>query len=210
MAERKIEYVLFDMDAERQAGEHLLSFFPDIPLTLDDYLVRRNIQQDLLWPHVKLLPGVRKLVLHLHKHLIPIAVATGSRRRNYEMKTAHLGEVFDCFEGRVICGDDAIAGMRGKPEPDIFLLAAKNLLDRNVGSPEECGEAEKLERSRGLVFEDALFGMQAGKRAGMSVVWIPDNNLLDVEFKGPERADETLKSVEEFEPEKWGLPAYES
>ena len=84
------------------------------------------------------------------------------------MKTAHLGEVFDCFEGRVICGDDAIAGMRGKPEPDIFLLAAKNLLDRNVGNPGECGEAEKLERSRGLVFEDALFGMQAGKRAGMA------------------------------------------
>lgn len=42
------------------------------------------------------------------------------------------------------------------------------------------------------------------------VVWIPDVNLLDVAFTGPERADELLKSVEEFVPEKWGLPPYDA
>jgi len=38
------------------------------------------------------------------------------------------------------------------------------------------------------------------------VVWIPDANLLDVEISGSEKADQTLKSVEDFVPEQWGLP----
>lgn len=141
-----------------------------------EYLTQRNILQDLAWPTVPLLPGVRKLVLHLKKHKIPISVATGSRRRNYEMKTGHLGEVFGCFEGKVVCADDTqYAGMRGKPNPDIFLVAAKEMLGKNVGplagegeAGVELSEEQKQERKKGLVFEDGVPGMQAGKRAGMS------------------------------------------
>ncbi len=87
---------------------------------------------------------------------------------------------------------------------------------------------QKLERSKGLVFEDGLPGMQAGKRAGMcgeycasqkllkmqskrsSVVWVPDANLLDVGYTEAERADQTLKSIEDFVPEEWGLPPYDA
>lgn len=59
--------------------------------------------------------------------------------------------------------------MKGKPSPDIFLTVARDKLDREVGDSEvECGEAEKEERAKGLVFEDAIPGVQAGKRAGMS------------------------------------------
>ncbi|KAJ3727059.1 HAD-like domain-containing protein [Lentinula raphanica] len=191
---------------EREAALHLLSFFPDIPLKLEDYLIQRNNLQDLAWPTVPLLPGVRKLVLHLRKHNIPIAVATGSRRRNYEMKTGHLEDVFGCFEGKVICGDDPRPGMRGKPDPDIFLIAAKEMLGRDIGPVQGEDEAEK----KGLVLEDGLPGMQAGKRAGMSVVWVPDVNLLNVDYLGHEKADQILKSLEEFVPEDWGLPAYDS
>jgi hypothetical protein len=43
-----------------------------------------------------------------------------------------------------------------------------------------------------------------------AVVWIPDPNLLDIEFSGPEKADQILKSIEEFVPEQWGLPPYDS
>ncbi|KAJ3800247.1 HAD-like domain-containing protein [Lentinula aff. detonsa] len=201
---------------EKDAAQHLLSFFPDISLRLEDYLSQRNTLQDLAWPTVPLLPGVRKLVLHLRKHDIPIAVATGSRRRNYEMKTGHLGEVFACFEGKVICGDDPRPGMRGKPNPEIFLIAAKETLGRDVGplqgENEEVSltEAQKIERSKGLVLEDGLPGIQAGKRAGMSVVWVPDVNLLNVDYSGHEKADQILKSLEEFMPEEWGLPPYDS
>ncbi|KXN90947.1 (DL)-glycerol-3-phosphatase 2 [Leucoagaricus sp. SymC.cos] len=194
---------------ERQAAEHLLSFFPDIILTLKDYLLKRNKLQDERWPTVPLLPGVNKLVHHLKKNNIPIAIATGSRRRNYEMKTAHLQAVFGCFEGKVICGDDAHYNIRGKPAPDIFIVAARELLERDVGPVDGCLTTQQVEeRKKGLIFEDGLPGMQAGKRAGMSVVWVPDHNLLDIGYSGIERADQTLTTLEDFAPEQWGLPPY--
>ncbi|KAH9959753.1 HAD-like domain-containing protein, partial [Lactifluus volemus] len=72
---------------ERPAAAHLLSFFPDIPLTIDDYLAQRTPLQNARWPHVQLLPGVERLVAHLAAHRIPIAIATSSVRRNFERKT---------------------------------------------------------------------------------------------------------------------------
>ncbi|KIK09805.1 hypothetical protein K443DRAFT_671129 [Laccaria amethystina LaAM-08-1] len=193
---------------EKEAALHLLSFFPDIPLDMATYLSERNTLQDKLWPAVPLLPGVRKLVLHLKKHNIPIAIATGSRRRNFEMKTQHLQDVFGCFGNKIICGDDSHK-IKGKPAPDIFLVAAKELLGRDVGVPDVQPTSEQQEvRRRGLVFEDGLPGMQAAKRAGMSVVWVPDSNLLDVNYSGVETADQILTSLEEFVPEAWGLPPY--
>ncbi|KAJ6629436.1 HAD-like domain-containing protein [Mycena sp. CBHHK59/15] len=195
---------------ERDAAIHLLSFFPDISLTVSSYLEQRNALQDTLWPTVPLLPGVKKLVFHLKAHNIPMAVATSSRRRNFKLKTSHLGEIFDCFEGKVVCSDDTKWQMRGKPEPDIFLVAAREILGRDVGPTDAAGitASQRAERGKGLVFEDALPGMQAGKRAGMSVVWVPDTNLLKVGYSGEEEADQILQSLEEFVPEQWGLPPY--
>jgi len=156
-----------------------------------------------------------------------MAVATSSRRRNFEKKIAHLQAVFSLFEGKVICGDDQQYKMCGKPAPDIFLVAAKELLGRDVCGPdEECTDAQIKERAKGLVFEDALPGMQAGKRVGMSgknsivlvfhpdlshfnlVVWVPDQNVLKSAQSVNETADAVLGSLEDFKPEDWGLPPY--
>ena len=66
-----------------------------------------------------------------------------------------------------MCADDG--ARRGKPFPDVFLAAARKL-GRDVGPNDEgdvVGEAEREERAGGLVFEDAIPGVQAGKRAGM-------------------------------------------
>jgi pseudouridine-5'-monophosphatase len=178
--------------AERDAGMHLLSFFPDISLTVDDYLRRRDEAQDKLWPHVSLLPGIEKLVHHLRKHNIPMAVATGSRKRNYVLKTSgrQVQSVFQHFNleknvvtgdplpedpdfpGRVAEGKRGIRKGRGKPHPDIFLVAAKECLERNVGDVStdvsaDLAEEWIVERRKGLVFEDAIPGVVAGKRAGM-------------------------------------------
>lgn len=154
--------------AEWEASKHLLSFFPDLPLSIEDYIKERNALQDKMWPTVPLLPGVAKLVKHLKKHNIPIAIATGSRREKYLLKTGHLQDVFGLFEGKVICGDDTQYAMRGKPFPDIFLAAAKEMLGRDVGEPlVEPTESQRSERAKGLVVEDGLPGMQAGVCAGM-------------------------------------------
>ncbi len=114
---------------------------------------------------------MRKLVQHLRKHGIPIAVATSSGRLRYEKKVGHLAEVFDCFEGNIVCADDERwkeIAMKAKPAPDIFLVAARELLGRDVGEPGPVSEDQILERKKGLVFEDGFAGVQAGKRAGMN------------------------------------------
>ncbi|KAF9478786.1 HAD-like protein [Pholiota conissans] len=194
---------------EREAGVHTLSFFPGIPLSVDEFLRERNRVQDTLWPTVPLMPGIRKLIFHLRKHNIPMAVATSSRRRNFEMKTAHHRELFECFEGRVICGDDQQYTMKGKPSPDIFLLTAATFLEKDVGTPDEVPTEKQIEeRRRGLVFEDAISGVQAGKRAGMTVVWVPDPNLLKVGYNAEEKPDRIFGSLEDFVPEEWGLPPF--
>ncbi|KAF5326225.1 hypothetical protein D9611_000414 [Ephemerocybe angulata] len=198
---------------ELEASRHLLSFFPDIPLAIEDYIKERNELQDKMWPTVPLLPGVEKLVKHLKKHNIPMAIATGSRREKYLLKTGHLQHVFGLFEGKAICGDDKQYNMQGKPAPDIFLVAAREMLGRNVGEPLSHPNAEqKSERLKGLVLEDGMPGMQAGKRAGMNVLWVPDPNLRAIEDVSgvSETADQILNSLEDFVPEQWGLPPYET
>lgn len=70
-------------------------------------------------------------------------------------------------------------GLPGKPEPDIFLEAAKRL----GVPPAEC-----------LVFEDAPFGIEAARRAGMRAVAICSTHKPE-ELAGPH----VIASVRDFE-----------
>jgi beta-phosphoglucomutase-like phosphatase (HAD superfamily) len=83
---------------------------------------------------------------------LKLAVATAGDKNNIEFALRHLkmAQAPDAIVG----GDEGIAG---KPEPDLFLEAA-----RRIGcKPEEC-----------IVFEDAPFGIEAARRAGMRAVAI--------------------------------------
>jgi len=62
-----------------------------------------------------------------------------------------------------------------------------------------------------LVFEDAPNGVEGALAAGMQVVWVPDPNCLQaIEKTGISCPQPTLKlsSLEEFEPQMFGLPAF--
>ncbi|KDQ06242.1 hypothetical protein BOTBODRAFT_121752, partial [Botryobasidium botryosum FD-172 SS1] len=196
---------------ERQASELLLSSFPNLDLTVDQFIKERRTLQDPLWPTTALLPGADKLVRHLHARGIPIAVATSCTRRNLNLKTSGLGSFFDLFGGNIVCVDDEeILSRRGKPYPDLALAAAK-VLGRNVGegAVDRAGAEEKTERSKGLVFEDAINGVIAGTRAGMKVVWVPDPELKALYPPSAKvTASAALNSLNDFIPEEWGLPPY--
>lgn len=85
-------------------------------------------------------------------------------------------------------GDDPrIPKGRGKPAPDIYLLALETI-NKDL---REKGEQEILPREC-LVFEDAVLGVEAGRAAGMRVVWCPHPMVLK-EYRG--RESEVLAGI---------------
>lgn len=44
---------------------------------------------------------------------MPIAIATGSKRKNYDIKTSHLQHLFAHFGDKVLCGDDPVLEGKG-------------------------------------------------------------------------------------------------
>ncbi|KAK0566995.1 hypothetical protein OC861_002957 [Tilletia horrida] len=188
---------------------------PSCPFNVEAFLKDRNAHLEAAFAQVQPLPGAIRLVKHLAEHNVPICIATGSKRLNYNLKSAHNGALFDHFQGHVICGDDSRL-KRGKPFPDVFLLAAleglslpKELTSRIRPYGAE-HDAAGLLGGEGdiLVFEDGLPGVEAGLAAGMKVVWVPDENLKAITPASEVGAHQVLNSLLDFRPEEWGLPAF--
>lgn len=160
-----------------------------LPLTPAQYLAERAELAHDAFAACDALPGAEDLVRHLHRHRVPMAVATSSGRALFALKTTRHRAWFDLMDA-VVCGDDPQV-KRGKPAPDIFLAAAAAL----GAAPEST-----------LVFEDSPQGLAAGLAAGMRVIAVPDARMEKAQYAD---ADMILDSLPEFAPEKYDLPAYQ-
>jgi HAD superfamily hydrolase (TIGR01509 family) len=96
---------------------------------------------------LRIMPGVLDVLDQL---AVPYCVATSSSPRRVEMSLALTG-LADMFGDRVFTASQVA---RGKPAPDLFLLAAAQM-----GHPP----------ARTLVIEDSLTGVRAALAAGMTV-----------------------------------------
>lgn len=102
--------------------------------------------------HIELTDGLEQTLDTLISKEIPITIATASPQVNVDFyfDHYHLGRWFD--RDKVVHDDGTFPG---KPEPDIFLRAAKKL----DLLPEQC-----------TVIEDALSGLQAAHNAGIGKI----------------------------------------
>ncbi|KAF2131311.1 HAD-like protein [Dothidotthia symphoricarpi CBS 119687] len=165
-----------------QAGA-IFHSWAQLPIPHEQFLAEQKQLQTELFPSTQPLPGVTQLLPGLKKRHVHMALATSSHAANFRLKSAHLTDLFAYFapEHRVLGDDPRIPAGRGKPAPDIYLLALstlnKTLEERGepLIRPEEC-----------LVFEDSVPGVESGRRAGMQVVWCPHPELL-LEYKGREK-----------------------
>lgn len=105
------------------------------------------------------LPGVHTLLEALRTALVPCAVGSSSARENITCIIDVLG-VSQFFKA-IVCGEDV---HHGKPNPEVFLIAAKRL----GVPPEKC-----------VVFEDAHVGLEAARAAGMKVVGVATTHPAD-------------------------------
>jgi beta-phosphoglucomutase-like phosphatase (HAD superfamily) len=140
--------------AEDCADDLLTCYGADFPLSrfwerqIELYEIHRN---DFGIP-VK--SGAEELLTYLQSCRIPTAIATSSQR---EQALSSLGEIADRVDF-IVTGDEV---SKGKPDPEIFLLAA-----RRLSTPARAC----------LVLEDAEAGARAACAACMPVIMVPDLN----------------------------------
>jgi pseudouridine-5'-monophosphatase len=141
------------------SAEYLISTL-GLPIRPDEYLAERDPMLEERLAGVGEIQGAEAFTRELHRKGIPMAIATSTDARLFQVKIAGHREWFSIFE-TVVCGDDPRV-LRGKPAPDIFLAAAEGLGAR----PETC-----------LVVEDSPYGVAAAIAAGMHVVGMPDPRM---------------------------------
>ncbi len=115
-------------------------------------LRKETLYRELYRPHVSLAPGAAALIERLRASGVKVAIASAAPpdNRSFILNALGIEPWFDAIVG-------AEEAARGKPAPDLFLLAAKR-----VGiAPERC-----------VVFEDAVNGIKAAIAAGSVAVGI--------------------------------------
>ena len=148
-------------------------FKKELGIPLTEY-VNRWIQEH----GVPVKPGLRELLAWLKGHGYKIALATSTYRKTAS-RYLELAQVSGYFPYQVF-GDMV---ENGKPEPDIFLRAAREV----ETPPGQC-----------LVLEDSYAGVEAGWRAGCPVIMVPDVLLPTEREKG--RTVACVKTLHEVIP----------
>jgi len=131
---------------------------PDASAQVPAYAARKQARLEALIAdgHINAFPDALRFMAAVSALGWPMAVASSSKNANAMLRQISLPDgraLLDLFQAH-ICGRDL---QRGKPDPEIFLLAAKEL---NM-KPEHC-----------VVTEDAPAGIQAARAGGMAALGI--------------------------------------
>lgn len=104
----------------------------------------------------EILPGVKNFLIELRENGIKIALGSASKNSMMILNNLNLISYFDA----IVDGNKV---SKAKPDPEVFLLGAKEL---------------KVQPSECVVFEDAQAGIEAGKATNMKVIGIGQKDVL--------------------------------
>ena len=121
--------------------------------------------------------GARELIEALATDEMRIAVGSSAPKENVALVLDRLG-VEDAIEAKVT-GEDV---QRGKPDPQVFLLAAERL---------------RVPCDRCVVIEDAVPGIEAARSAGMKAVALVSTgrDAATLQAAGPDRLVHSLRDL---------------
>jgi beta-phosphoglucomutase-like phosphatase (HAD superfamily) len=122
------------------------------------------------------MPGATELVRSVHGAGIPLGIASGSLPHLITKILVNLA--LERYFAAIVTNSDV---PRGKPAPDVFLLAAERL---------------HIDPRRCVVIEDGKAGMVGARAAGMKCIgYVPDRNGADYP------ADIVVRSLSEVTPD---------
>ncbi len=145
--------VFFRDTAGRQGHEIIRSYLGDVFSEAEHVALmaeKESVYRELYAPHLATVAGFDALVEAARADGVALVVGTAAPNENitFTLDGLDLRRHFDAVVG-------AADVKRGKPNPDVFLMAA----ERAGALPEHC-----------IVFEDAPLGVEAARRAGMRAV----------------------------------------
>jgi beta-phosphoglucomutase-like phosphatase (HAD superfamily) len=151
-----------------RTGSECMEILFDKPLDKSENLrllhEKETLYREMFAPHFKEVAGFKAFAEKALAYGIRIGAGTAGDQHNIAFAMKHLSMI---TPPQVIVGGDE--GLPGKPEPAIFLEVSRRL----CVAPESC-----------IVFEDAPFGIEAARRAGMKAVAICTSNTPS-ELSGP-------------------------
>lgn len=126
----------------------------------DTWMVEKNVDYLKFIENMdasEILPDVPKILEYLKENNIPIALGSASKNAKPILEKVGLLPYFDA----IVDGNNVT---KAKPDPEVFLLAAKHL---GVNA-DDC-----------IVFEDAVAGVEAANAAKMISIGIGEKNILN-------------------------------
>ena len=148
---------------KRRTEEIFREAYPELNFKTFDTAVRARFLSRYGEGRLPVKPEAEEILRALHEAQIPLALASSTERAvvERELREAGLLRYFDALT----CGDQV---RRSKPDPEIFLLAARAL----GKEPQSC-----------YVIEDSFNGIRAAAAAGMHPIMVPDMLPPDEEME---------------------------
>ncbi|MCR5596042.1 MAG: HAD family phosphatase [Lachnospiraceae bacterium] len=151
----------------------------DIPMEVEDICAEWNRMAEYKYANeIVYKPYAEEYILKLKERGIKLGVATSNSRHLVEKLIPRLH--IDEYMSVILTGDEI---HNGKPDPEIYLTAAKML---------------SVPCDKCLVFEDVIAGIEAGHNAGMKVCAVYDTATKDCDDIKRARADHYIKGYDEL------------